>query len=156
LLSAANSLAPVADLNLRVEFRSEPGNTVLTLPVQLTSSQLRGKQAMISVALQKFPRRIAAWQATWLLEDRVLEGQRIRAISKAKFQRSLRISETRYVLQSGKGEVSVARQLPARDGLTRVGPCFLVSSSEAGMAGLCKLQVRALVSGGIQAPLLLE
>src|SRR5262249_57847172 len=35
LLSAANSLAPVADLNLHVEFRSEPGNTVLTLPVQL-------------------------------------------------------------------------------------------------------------------------
>jgi hypothetical protein len=50
----------------------------------------------------------------------------------------------------------VNRQVPPRDGLARVGPCFLVSSSEAGMAGLCKLQVRALVVGGIQAPLLQE
>jgi hypothetical protein len=91
-----------------------------------------------------------------MLEDRPLTAQRVRAISKAKFHRSLRISETRYVTQNAAGEVRLTRQVPTRDGLARVGPCFLVSSSEAGMAALCKLQVRALVAGGIQAPLLQE
>jgi hypothetical protein len=156
LLSAATSLAPVVDLGLRVELRAEPGGGCVRAPVQLTSSQLRGRQAMLAVAPPKFPRRVGTWQATWLLEDQPLATQRIRAISKAKFHRSLRISETRYVTQDRAGQVSVNRQVPPRDGLARVGPCFLVSSSEAGMAGLCKLQVRALVVGGIQAPLLQE
>jgi hypothetical protein len=156
LLTAATSLAPVVDLDLHVEFKSEPGGAVIRVPVQLTSSQLRGKQAMIAVAPQKFPRRVGTWQATWMLEDQPLAAQRVRAISKAKFHRSLRISETRYVTQTKTGAVNLTRQVPTRDGLARVGPCFLVSSSEAGMAALCKLQVRALVIGGIQAPLLQE
>ena len=156
LLSAPTSLAPVVDLNLHVEFRSETAGTVIRVPVQLSSSQLRGKQAMLAVAPQKFPRRVGTWQAVWVLEGQPLATQRVRAISKAKFHRSLRISETRYVVQTGAGEVSLTRQLPTRDGLVRVGPCFLVSSSEGGMAGLCKLQVRALVVGGIQSPLLQE
>src|SRR5262249_39704446 len=37
-----------------------------------------------------------------------------------------------------------------------VGPCFLVSSGEPGMAGLCRLQVAAQVPGSVPAPLLLE
>src|SRR6266545_4365465 len=46
LLTSATSLAPIVDLNLRVELQAEPSGQVLgSYPVQLTSSQLRGKQA---------------------------------------------------------------------------------------------------------------
>jgi hypothetical protein len=156
LLVSPTALAPILDLGLRVEFQSGPGVAPLSVPVQFSSSQLRGKQALVTVALQRFPRRIAAWQATWLLDDRMLAAQQVRAISKQRFQHSLRVSETRFVVQSAKGEITLARQLPALDGAGRVGPCFFISSSEPGMAGLCRLQIRAQVPGGVQPPLLQE
>ncbi len=156
LLTSATSLAPVVDLNLRVEFRTEEGESAFTVPLQLSSSQLRGKQALVTVSPGRFPKRVATWVATWMLEDQVLATQRIRAIPRLKFQKSLRISDTRFVVQTAKGPFALTRQLPPLADLTRVGPCFLVSSSEPGMAGLCKLEVRAQVVGGVQAPLLLD
>jgi hypothetical protein len=155
LLSSPTSLAPIVDLGLRVEFRSERGGQVQSLPVQFTSSQLKSRQALVTVVPRK-PRRIGTWQATWILGDVPLASQRIKAISKQNFQRSLRISETRFVVRTTKDEVRLTRQLPPLDGLARVGPCFLVSSREQGMAGVCSLQVRAQVAGAVQAPLLLE
>jgi hypothetical protein len=156
VLGSATSLAPVADLGLQVEFRCERGGPVQRVPVELTSSQLRGRQALVTVAPRRFPRRIGTWLATWLLDDRVLATQRIRAISKSAFVRSLRISETRFVVQSAKGEVTLARHPPALQGVARVGPCFLVSSREQGMAGVCRLQAHVQVAGAVQPPLLLE
>jgi len=156
VLTSPTSLVPVLDLGLRVEFHSERGGASHTVPVQLCSSQLKGKQALVTVAPRKFPRRIGTWLATWTLDDHPLMTQRIRAISKQHFLRSLRISETRFVLQSAKGEVTLARQLAGLEGIARVGPCFLVSSREQGMAGLCHLQVRAQVAGALQPPLLVE
>src|SRR6202011_530564 len=72
------------------------------------------------------------------------------------FQRSLRVSDTRFVVQSLKGKVSFARQLPPLEELARAGPCFLVSSGELGMAGVCRLQVRVQVAGAIRPPVVLE
>ena len=59
-------------------------------------------------------------------------------------------------MQTAKGDVTLARQLVSTEGTARVGPCFLVSSREQGMAGLCPLQVRAQVAGAVQPPLLVE
>jgi hypothetical protein len=50
----------------------------------------------------------------------------------------------------------MTRQVPVLDAGTRVGPCFLVASSEAGLAGRCALRVTAQVAGAVQPPLLLE
>jgi hypothetical protein len=155
VLSSATSLAPVLDLGLRVEFSSESGSEVHEVPVKLCSSQLRGRQAVLTVVPPR-PRRIGGWQATWWLGDQPLASQRIRGISRPHFLRSLRISVTSFVLQDEKGTVTLARQMPPRDRVVRVGPCFLVCSREPGMAGLCELQVRAQVPGGIQSPLLFQ
>lgn len=155
ILSASTSLAPILDLGLRVELRAEGKGQVHDVPVQLTSSQLRGKQAVITVVPPR-PRRIGAWQATWLLGNQPLASQRIRAISRPSFLRSLRISEARFVCQYAGGQVKLLRQLPPPGQASRVGPCFLVCSREPGMAGLCDLQVRALVHGAVQPPLLFE
>src|SRR5213078_3802364 len=65
-------------------------------------------------------------------------------------------SDTRFVLQAGRGSVRLTRQVPPLEGPGRVGPCFLVSSGEPGMAGICQLQVRAQVPGAVQQPLLME
>jgi hypothetical protein len=156
LLTSPTSLVPLLDLGLQVEFRSERGGSVQVVPAQLNSSQLAERQALIAGVPKRFPRRIGTWQATWILAGRPLATQRVRAISQRHFQRSLRISDTRFVLQNLKGKVSVARQMPPLEELARAGPCFLVSSGELGMAGLCRLQVRVQVAGAVQSPVVLE
>jgi hypothetical protein len=147
---------PLADLNLEVEFCPERGGPAQRVPAHLSSSQLKGKQALVSVSPHRLPRRIGPWEATWYLEGQPLAMQRIRAISKRQFERSLRVSETRFVVQNHKGQVTLTRQPPDLKEVARLGPCFLVSSRELGMAGLCTLQTRALVPGAVQPPLLTE
>jgi hypothetical protein len=156
VLVSPTSLAPLADLGLHVEFRSERDGTVFDVPAPLCSSQLAARQALVTAALPRFPRRIGAWTATWRVADQPLTSQRVRAISQKTFQRSLRVSDTRFVVETKGGAVSLRRQVPAPGEAARVGPCFLVSSREPGMAGLCELQVHAQVPGSVQPPLLME
>ncbi len=156
VLTSPTSLAPLADMDLHVEFRCERSGTTQLVPVRLSSSQMVSRQALITVVPRKYPRHLGTWTATWRVGDRVLASQRVTGISQRHFERSLRISDSRFVLQSDKGEVQLARQVPPGERSGRVGPCFLIASSEAAMAGLCTLQVSAQVPGAVQPPLLLE
>jgi hypothetical protein len=157
VVHSPTSLVPLLDLGLHVEIRPERGTNVQTVAARLCSSQLAGRQALITIVPRRFPRRIGNWLATWMLGDRPLATQPIRAISQNQFRRSLRVSDTRFVVQRTKqGEVCLARHVPPPDELVRVGPCFLISSKEPGMAALCSLQVRTQVPGSVQPPLLVE
>ena len=155
LLTSPTSLAPICDLGLRVEMRREEGGPSASAPVQLSSSQLRARQALVSVVPPK-PRRMGTWRVTWYLGDTPLETHALKAISQKQFLRSLRVSSTRFVLQTQRGGFKVERFLPDFKGVARVGPCFLVSSNEIGMAGWCTLQVRAQMKGAAQPPILQE
>ncbi len=156
ITSRTISLAPLADLSLNVQFRNERDGSTHEVPVTLAGSQMQAKQALISTSPRRLPKRIGAWTATWRVGERPLASQRVRAISQRYFQNSLRISDTRFVAMDRSKRLSVRRQLPALSEVMRLGPCFLVSSREPGMAGMCMLQVFAQVPGGVQAPLLLE
>jgi hypothetical protein len=156
LLVSPTSLVPLLDLDLQVEFRSERGGPVQVVPARLCSSQLANRHALVTVVPRRFPRRIGSWLVTWSLADRPLAGHRVRSISTRTFQRSLRVSDARFVLRWPKGDVTLARQVPPSEKPSRVGPCFLVSSREPGMAGFCQLQVHAQVPGSVQPPLLME
>jgi hypothetical protein len=155
-LLSPTSLAPILDMDLQVEFRCERGGAAHRTPARLTSSQLAGRQALVTVMPRRHPRRIGAWTATWMLGDQPLAVQRLRAISQSHFRRSLRLSDTRFVVQGADGPVRLARQAPPLQEHARVGPCFLISSSEPGMAGLCPVRVVAQVPGAVQSPLLLD
>lgn len=155
LLSSPAGLVPLADMDFRVEVRREDGGLVSRVPVRFTSSQLRSRQALVAVMPPR-PRRTGAWQIQWLLDDHLLTTHKIKAISKRQFLRSLRVSTTRFVVEGGPGKTQVVRVLPPLEMLERVGPCFLVSSGEPGMAGLANLRVRAKLENGLQAPVLHE
>ena len=156
VLTSPTSLVPLLDLGLHVQFRSERGGSAYRVPARLSSSQLAARQALVTVVPRRFPRRIGTWTATWMVADIPLATQRVRAISQRLFERSLRMFDTRFIVQPPSGEVTLSRHLPAATEKTRVGPCFLVASNEVGMAGLCTLQARAQVPGAVQNPLLLE
>ncbi len=154
LLLSPTSLAPLLDLDLQVEFSCERGGAVQRVPAVLCSSQLAGRQALATVVPHKLPRRQGIYVATWMLGDQVLAAQKVRGISQRTFQKSLRLSDTRFVSQKGAGSVHLSRQVPSLDEVDRLGPCFLVSSAEPGMAGICRLNIAAQVTGAIQPPLL--
>jgi hypothetical protein len=156
VLTSPTSLVPLLDLDLQVEFRSERGGTAMRVPARLSSSQLAGRQALVSVVPRQFKRRQGTWLVTWFLGDRPLASHRIQAISQYRFQRSLRVADTRFVVQAEKSGVVVSRQIPPLESVERIGPCFLVCSREPGMAGLCPLLIRAQVPGSVSPPVLLE
>jgi hypothetical protein len=156
VLTSPHSLLPLLDLELQVEFRCDRAGVCFRVPACLTCSQLTARTALVTVVPSRYPRRIGTWTATWMVGENVLARQRIRGISQRAFQKSLRISDTRFVVQKEDGPFRLSLQPPAPEAKTRVGPCFLIASSEPGMAGLCKLQVSAQVPGAVQPPLLLE
>jgi hypothetical protein len=155
-LTSPTSLLPLLDLDFQVEFRCDRAGVCFRVPACLTCSQLTARSALVTVVPTRYPRRIGTWTATWLVGEHVLARHRIRGISQKTFQKSLRISDTRFVVQKEGGPVQLTLQPPSAAEKSRIGPCFLVASSEPGMAGLCKLQVSAQVPGAVQPPLLLE
>src|SRR6185369_1498894 len=126
-------LAPVADLGLRVAFRNERTQAEYEVPVALSSSQLAAREALITAVPPRQPRRVGAWTVTWRVGTRELARQKVEGIP-AKW----------FAVADKSGVVKPVRQIPAGD-LARIGPCFLVASSEPGMAGACVLQVCAQV-----------
>ena len=156
LLVSPTSLVPLLDMNLHIDLRLEGSATGATVPARLSSSQLKSRQALVTVCPTKLPRRSGTYIASWLIDGQVLAMQKVKAISKTSFLRSLRISDTRLVVQTGKGEVRLTRQLPPQSGVSRIGPCFLVSSAEVGMAAMCPMCVYAQLGGGMQTPGLLQ
>jgi hypothetical protein len=155
VLKSPTPLAPVADLGLRVAFRNERTNTEYEVPVALSSSQLAAREAVITAVPPRQPRRVGAWTVAWRVGNRELARQQVQGIPAKRFEQSLRVSDTRFVVADKAGVVKATRQVPAGD-LTRLGPCFLVASSEPGMAGACVLQIHAQVPGESRPPLLLE
>ena len=156
VLTGPTSLAPLVDLDFHIDWRPEGKDERETFPVRLSNSQLRGKQALLTVCPSTLPKKAGVYIASWTIDNVVLASQRITAISKTRFVKSLRISDTRLVFQTSAGEVRVARKMPSPEQAVRIGPCFLVSSSEAGMAGLCPLAVSAQLVDGLQSAVLLE
>jgi hypothetical protein len=155
VLRSPTSLVPILDTGMRVEVRREEGGAIGSVAVHLSSSQLKSHEALLSVVAPK-PKRIGTWHITWYVGDMPLATHALKAISQKHFLRSLRVSSTRFVLQTKSGGFKVERFLPDFKGVARVGPCFLVSSSEIGMAGWCTLQVRAQMKGATEAPVLEE
>lgn len=154
-IANAGGLASLVDLGLCVQFRSERDGVVEEVPIRLSSSQLAGKEALVSATPKQAPRRIGTWSVNWLLDGQILASRQIRAISQRAFQKSLRISDSRFLVTRSEG-VQVQRQVPTLTEVKRLGPCFLICSSEAGMAGLCHLEVRGHLTTDMQSPPLME
>jgi hypothetical protein len=156
VLSSPTSLAPLQDLGLHVEFSSECKGLVQKIPVQLSGAQLAEREALIAVVPRRFPRRTGVWTVNWVLAGRSLASQRVRAITRKHFQRSLRVTDTRFVVQDGKGNSALVRKYIPGGAADRAGPCFFLSGGEPGMAGWCACQLRILLPGGVPWPSTLD
>jgi hypothetical protein len=154
VLTSEVPLASLVDLGLRVEFVNETSNQQYVVPVQLSSSQLACRQTMVTAEPPKVPRRVGVWSVRWKLGERLLHTHHLRAIGNTTFQRSLRMTDARFVVEPIDGPIYVRRQVPNLNECRRVGPCFLLASTQEGIAGLCHLEVVACVPGSVQMPML--
>jgi hypothetical protein len=156
VLRSPTGLAPLADLGVKVLFRSDRGGFEIVVPVPLTGSQLAAKEALVTAAPTKAPRRAGEYSIIWTVGGWMRLTQRVTAVAGRRFIDSLRVSDARFVAADKAGTVKVLRQPPPAGEAIRVGPCFLLASREPGAAGLLTLQVAAVGSGSQQTPLLLE
>ena len=152
VLKSRTPLAPIADLGLRAVFRSERPVAEYDVQVPLTSTQLAGREALVVATPPKHPKRGGAWSVSWRVGDRELATGCVRGIAAKAFADSLRVADARFVVTDKAGVTRVAKQVPPAGEFVRLGPCFLVASSEPGMAGLCRLDVNTTGEGG-PAPL---
>lgn len=148
LLTSPTGLLPLIDLEASVEFIDHRTEQKQTVPIRLTSSQLTAKEALLSIAPERRPRRLGTWTVQWTIAGRELARTDLRVISQRTFRNSLYLAESRYVYQDKQGVALLGRVLPSRDGIRRLGPCFLVASRESGVAALCPLEVRVQLEGG--------
>ncbi len=156
VLRSPTGLAPLADLGVTVIFRSDRGGAESVVPTPLTSSQLASKEALVTAAPTKPPRRAGGYTVTWAVGGRELLTQRVTAVTGRRFLDSLRVSDARFVAADKAGRVKVTRHPPPAGEAVRVGPCFLLASREVGAAGLLTLQVAAVGPGATNPPIVLE
>jgi hypothetical protein len=143
LLTSLTSLIPLVDLPLRAQFQGEWSLTTDQVTVRPTAAQLAGRTALVSVAAPWTRFRIGPLRVDWQLGDKTLASQRLRAISRSTFEKSLRVVDARFVARDRPGDVTTSRQMPPLDKLAGVGPCFVVCSREAGMAAWVDAEVVA-------------
>jgi hypothetical protein len=148
LLTSPTSLAPLADLTLAATIVSR--NKVLARRVvNLESTQLAARQALVVVPFSKPRGAVKDWDIRWMVGDDIYAARTIRFYRAADFHKSLRISTTRLYLEGPGGVLPLARFAPETwDGITRLGPVFLVSSGIAGMAAQAEFRIRALDRAG--------
>src|SRR5262249_17534795 len=130
VVHSPTNLVPLLDLDFHLEFRREESDESFGVPVRLSGSQLTARSAVVTLVPRRYPRKRGAWTVSWRAGEKVIAQQRIIGISKRQFLNSLRISDTRFVVQREGSPIRLERLAPELDGSTRIGPCFLVSSSE--------------------------
>ncbi len=141
VLKSASALVPLAQVGVRVVFRSETSAAEQVVPVALTSSQLNMKEALLTASPPKLPRRAGNYTATWYAGNRELAVLRMQAVTGAKFVQSLRISDTRFVVADKVGVLRFVRHAPPPGSeFVRIGPCFVLASNQPGMAGWITLK----------------
>jgi len=156
LLRSHHRLGPLTDLGLTAVFRNERTGRTFEVPVSLTAEQRSASEAVVTAPCPHRPRRPGAWSVTWRAGSRELAARRAEAIAARRFEDSVRVADARFAVADKLGAMRVVRQPPAAGTVDRVGPCFLVASSEPGAVGLCRLAVFAVAPGDSDPAQLME
>jgi hypothetical protein len=155
VIQSPTGLIPLLDLGLTATFRTARGTKTVVTPVPLTATQLAGREALVSALPPRLPRKAGEWTVTWTCPGRELATTRLRAVTPRAFRNSLRVCDTRFGVVTTAGEFRVVRQMPT-EGVAKAGPCFFVTSREAGMAGLAEFEIGVQVPGIEHPPTVLE
>jgi len=156
VIHSTHNLAPLADLGVSVEFSNERTGHVFAVPVTLNAAQRATHETLLTAVCPRVPCRPGSWWVMWRVGDKVVAADRVEAIAARRFEDGVRLLDTRFAVADHTGPLRVVRGAPAMGAFARVGPCFLVSGSEAGVVGLCRFAVFAVLPGTPLAAQLLD
>jgi hypothetical protein len=142
VLTSPTSLLPIIDLDLHVEVSNQGKTRVKSTSFPLAAPQLLGKEAALSLVLPLWTRVLGTCSTRWILGNRSLAYAQLQVIPAEELQRSLYLVESHFLSPGKEGTGPSRHHLLAHDQAKGLRPCFLVASREAGMAGLCPLEVR--------------
>jgi hypothetical protein len=128
------------ELGLRLQVCDGHGHLRTDVPVPLSGAQLASRQALLHVDPGLRPKKTEPWTVRWCAGSVELESQRARSVTTAIARRSLRVVGTRFIVIDGSG-LSVRRHAPPPGEASRVGPCFLLASTEPGLAARFNFEV---------------
>ena len=148
-------LTPLLELGPRLEIYDEQDSLVGEEVPGLSASQFRGKEAVL-IASVAIPKKRGTWRLDWRLGKECICSQEIQAISLPRFLAQIKVSNLRFLIESGAGNRRLANQLPSLTNKDRVGPSFAMFSTVAGTAGLARVRVNASVAGNERPRLLSE
>lgn len=154
LLRAPNGLLPLSELGLEVRFRCDATGRAFAVPVRLGAHQLARAEALVSAACPEVPREPGTWCVTVMAGARELAVKRVSVLSRARFEASARVVETRFAVRDASGAIRSAK-VPELIGAARAGPCFVLCG-EQGAAARCRFEVLAVPVDPFAPPFVFE
>jgi hypothetical protein len=147
LLRSPTSLLPLLDSGLAVEVGACASDESLAIPPRLTSEQLLGRQALLTVPIPKERGARGHRTIAWTVGGRVLARREIRMISQEAFLESLYVPSGWYWPSGDSAFAAAVREIPSAG-----QPLYLhVASHEAGVAASCSIEIRlrSICRGGV-------
>ena len=118
--------------------------------------QRSANETVVSAACPKIPVRLGIWSVIWRIGKEELARRRVEVIPARRFEDSVRILDTRFAVADKAGVLRTVRQPPPAGTVESLGPCFLIATSEAGAAGICRFSLFAISAGDLVPILLLS
>jgi hypothetical protein len=142
LFSSPTCLAPLADLDLAVEFVEVAAERTQRVPVRLAAHQWASREALATVAMPRRPNRLGLWLVRWVVAGRVLAQRELRVLGKRQLNKMVHVAEGRFVAEGADRRLTLVPDLTSAKGAARAGPCFLLASRLPGLAVRLQLEVR--------------
>lgn len=142
ILHSRSPLAPLAEAGLSVAVRNERTGAEAVVPVVLTNAQRASKEAVVSVSFPRMKRYGGTQSIVWQAGGRELARQIVCGIPARRFERSIRVRESRFLVPDKLGRIAIVKQPPPGRG--PCAPAFFVQSAEAGTAGIARFRIRSL------------
>jgi hypothetical protein len=151
LIRSPTSLLPLLDSGLVLEAGAWAGEKGQVIPLRLTSEQLLGRQAMLTVPVPHWHADGGHRSIAWTVGGRVLARRELRLISEEAFLLSLYVPSGWY-WPSGDHPLAPALHTNGIGRSTGDQPLYLhIASREAGIAATCSIEVhlRYRFRGGV-------
>ena len=154
-LVSSTSLLPLLDLPLAVAFTSPKGRTERCeyTPV---AARLHGREVLCTLASPGSLDGLGRWTVRWEVAGRHLARGSFRLVTARALRRYVRLAGTEYAYGLPGGDRGHSRGVPLAETALGLAPSFRLVSGWPGLAGLCRVAIRAWRTGATQAQTLRE
>ena len=142
LLTNSTSLLPLAGMEFTIEFVHDASGRSYRVTPPLGRAELTSRRAFVMLQPKDFPDCPGPWSVRCSVAGRPLATLELRVVTPDAFERSIYLVDACYQCEKGNGAATIRPYPTILGDIRRLGPRFRVASREAGVAGLCTLDMR--------------